>query len=402
MSLNSEYLVVGGGVVGLSVARELKLRYPDSVVVVLEKEDGVSKHASGRNSGVIHAGFYYSPDSLKAKLTLQGNESMKDFCTEKGLPIVRCGKVVVARKEEDKKAIQGLFERGLENGVDVELIDERRLYDLEPLAQTLDIALWSPNTAVADPLSVSRAIAMELEGLGVEVITSEEVKKIHDGRLETKAGNIYRFRHLVNCAGLYADRIAHAMGFGGKYSMIPFLGLYFYAPALTGTLQRHIYPAPDPRNPFLGVHFTRTTKDELKVGPTAIPVLSREQYGIFEGFKTSEFAEILKLYPKFAFSKHHDVWSLVKSELPKISRTHLLKKASLLTDRIDVSKFIKRGTPGIRAQLFDIQRGRLEMDFVIEGDAQSTHVLNAVSPGWTTCFSFAKHVVDDMESRVKF
>jgi L-2-hydroxyglutarate oxidase LhgO len=183
--------------------------------------------------------------------------------------------------------------------------------------------------------------------------------------------------------------------------MIPFIGLYFYAPELKGTLQRHIYPTPDPRNPFLGVHFTKTAHGDVKVGPTAIPILSREQYGFFEGLKANELLGILANYPRFIGSKHHDVWSLVKTELPKLSRKHLLRQASKLSSKVDVSKFTVPGKPGIRAQLFDKREARLEMDFVIEGDANSTHVLNAVSPGWTSCFSFAEYVVTDMELRQK-
>jgi L-2-hydroxyglutarate oxidase LhgO len=151
----------------------------------------------------------------------------------------------------------------------------------------------------------------------------------------------------------------------------------------------------------LGVHFTRTAAGDVKVGPTAIPILSREQYGLFEGFSFSEFFAILANYPKFIMSEHHDVWSLMKTELPKLSRQHLLKQATKLSSKIDVSKFTVAGKPGIRAQLFDKSQGKLEMDFVIEGDARSTQVLNAVSPGWTSCFSFAEYVVDDLESRVR-
>jgi L-2-hydroxyglutarate oxidase LhgO len=149
------------------------------------------------------------------------------------------------------------------------------------------------------------------------------------------------------------------------------------------------------------VHFTKTASGDVKVGPTAIPVLSREQYGLFDGLKLNEMLGILANYPRFIASKHHDVWSLVKTELPKLSRTHLLGEAAKLSSKIDVSKFTVAGKPGIRAQLFDKTEGKLEMDFVIEGDEDSTQVLNAVSPGWTSCFSFAEYVVNDMETRLK-
>ena len=397
----ADYLIIGGGVVGLAIAKEIKGRFPSSTVAVLEKEPAVALHASGRNSGVLHAGFYYSPESLKAKLTRDGNERMRNFCIENGLPLLETGKVVVARRQEDVPVLSELHRRGVANGVDVELVDPDRLAILEPLAETIDLALWSPRTAVADPAAVALALESNLRKAGVDFYFNQQVSKIKSHSLTTKNGDTFEFGHLVNAAGLYSDVMAKELGFGERYSMIPFIGLYFYAPALKGTLERHIYPTPDPRNPFLGVHFTKTAHGDVKVGPTAIPILSREQYGFFEGLKASELLGILANYPRFIGSKHHDVWSLVKTELPKLSRKHLLGQAAKLTSKIDVSKFTVPGKPGIRAQLFDKREAKLEMDFVIEGDENSTHVLNAVSPGWTSCFSFAEYVVDDMEHRQK-
>jgi (S)-2-hydroxyglutarate dehydrogenase len=326
---------------------------------------------------------------------------MRNFCIENGLPLLETGKVVVARRQEDVPVLSELHRRGVANGVDVELVDPDRLAILEPLAETIDLALWSPRTAVADPAAVALALESNLRKAGVDFYFNQQVSKIKSHSLTTKNGDTFEFGHLVNAAGLYSDVMAKELGFGERYSMIPFIGLYFYAPALKGTLERHIYPTPDPRNPFLGVHFTKTAHGDVKVGPTAIPILSREQYGFFEGLKASELLGILANYPRFIGSKHHDVWSLVKTELPKLSRKHLLGQAAKLTSKIDVSKFTVPGKPGIRAQLFDKREAKLEMDFVIEGDENSTHVLNAVSPGWTSCFSFAEYVVDDMELRQK-
>ena len=401
MTSKPDYLIIGGGVVGLAIAMELRKRSPKASIAVLEKESAVALHASGRNSGVLHAGFYYSPESLKAKLTRDGNERMRSFCIQNNLPLIETGKVVVAQRPEDVAALSELHRRGVANGVNVELVDANRLATLEPLAETIDLALWSPRTAVADPAAVGIALEDNLRRDGVEFFFNQEVSKIRPGSLTTKSGDRFEYGHLINAAGLYSDVMAKELGFGERYSMIPFIGLYFYAPELNGTLQRHIYPTPDPRNPFLGVHFTKTAHGDVKVGPTAIPILSREQYGFFEGLKANELLGILANYPRFIGSKHHDVWSLVKTELPKLSRKHLLRQASKLSSKVDVSKFTVPGKPGIRAQLFDKREAMLEMDFVIEGDANSTHVLNAVSPGWTSCFSFAEYVVNDMELRQK-
>lgn len=393
-----DYLIVGAGIVGLAMADAILQKKPSSSICVIDKEASVGKHASGRNSGVIHAGFYYSPDSLKAKLTRDGNLRMRQFCQANNLKLDTCGKVVVAQHHSDIPSLKVLFERGTANGVSVELIDEQKLSSIEPLATTTEIALWSPNTAVADPLEVSEKLHSLLTARGVTFLWGTKLLTAGKDCVQTSNGSI-GFGHLINSAGLYSDKIAGLFGFGEKYSMIPFIGLYFYAPKLHGSLARHIYPTPDSRNPFLGVHYTRTAHGDVKVGPTAIPVLSREQYGLFEGFSAHEFVEILSNYPKFLFSKHHDTFNLIATELPKLSRSYLLSKAKKLAPAIETSLFDKPGKPGIRAQLFDKSQGKLEMDFVIEGDQNSTHILNAVSPGWTSCFSFAEYVVEGMQSR---
>ncbi len=394
-----EYVVLGAGVVGISIAIELRTRFPHSSVLVLDKEPSDSQHASGRNSGVLHAGFYYSPDSLKAKLTVDGNRRLKEFCQAEGVPVVTCGKVVVAQSDEQVPLLVELKRRGDANGVELELVDEGELVKLEPLAETKELALWSPNTAVSNPQLVSKALRGKAERLGVAFEFDSQVVSLESKSAVTSRGQRIGFDHFVNAAGLYSDKIAQMQGYGLKYSMMPFIGLYHYAPDLKGTLKRHIYPTPDPRNPFLGVHFTRTVDGSVKVGPTAIPLLSREQYSLLEGLNAREFVDIIANYPKFMSSGHHDVWSLVRTELPKLSRRHLLGEARKLSSKIDVSKFKVYGKPGIRAQLFDRVLGKLEMDFIVEGDDVSTHVLNAVSPGWTTCLSFAEYVVDGIAAR---
>ena len=400
-TLKADYLVIGAGVVGLAIALELKKRNPDARVLIVEKEEGAGLHASGRNSGVVHAGFYYSPDSLKAQLTVDGNASMKEYCLRNGLKLVTCGKVVVAQDETQVGEIEKLFHRGQANGVQLEVVNESVLRKIEPMAKTTKVALWSPNTAVADPSEVTQQLLVDLRSCGVEILYSNEVVKIEEQMVESSGGHKISFGHLINASGLYADRLAKLQGFGSSYSMLPFIGLYLYAPKLRGVLGSHIYPTPDPRNPFLGAHLTRTAADEVKIGPTAIPIVGREQYSFFEKIKLGEVLESLANYPKFLFSKHHDAWSLVRTELPKISAAYLRSRVAPIVQGLDLSQFTKRGRPGIRAQLFDLNQKKLEMDFVVEGNATSTHVLNAVSPGWTTCFSFACYVVDGIENRQK-
>ena len=394
----TDFVIIGSGVIGVSIGAELLRRDPKRRVVILDKEVSAGLHASGRNSGVIHAGFYYSPDSLKARLTREGNSQLREFALSRGLSIRNTGKVVVAQSSEDVQKIHDLHARGIANAVDVEVVSESDLHRLEPMAKTHEVALWSPNTGVGDPMEFMNEFTKEFLELGGEISYGTLVSGFSGNRLETSKGEIHA-GHIINASGLYADKIAEMFGFGSRYTMLPFLGLYIYAPKLKGTLSRHIYPTPDPRNPFLGVHLTTTVDGLVKVGPTAIPVLSREQYSLKSGFNSKEFFQILGTYPKFALSPHHDVLSLLRTELPKLSRGVLVRQAKKLAPSIKLEDFTQVGKPGIRAQLFDVQEKKLEMDFVVEGDANSTHVLNAVSPAWTSCISFSKFVVDQMQEK---
>lgn len=398
MNKISDFLIIGAGVVGVCIGTEILRRNPKARVTILEKEASVGQHASGRNSGVIHAGFYYSPDSLKARLTRDGNARLREFAKSRGLRIQNTGKVVVAQNAKDVPKIHDLYSRGVANGVEVEVVSSSQLKEIEPLAKTHEIALWSPHTGVGDPMQFMNEFTKEFLELGGEISYGTSVERLSATMVGTSRGSFHS-GHIINASGLYADKIASMFGFGSRYTMLPFLGLYIYAPGLKGTLKRHIYPTPDPRNPFLGVHLTTTVDGSVKVGPTAIPVLSREQYSLTSGFNAREFFEILRTYPKFALSPHHDVLSLLRTELPKLSRRVLVRQAKKLAPSIKLEDFTQVGKPGIRAQLFDLKERRLEMDFVVEGDAQSTHVLNAVSPAWTSCISFSKFVVDQMQEK---
>lgn len=400
MNSSSDFVVIGGGIVGLSIARAVKSRWVDAKVLVLEKEQDSVRHGSGRNSGVLHAGFYYSPDSLKARLTRDGNRLLKEFCSERRLPIRECGKVVVTTHEGQLEALDELYRRGIANGVDLELIDENQLSILEPMARTHHRALWSPNTAVADPSVVTQTMAEAALAEGVVIRYGETVLST-DGSSITTNRETMTAGHIINAAGLYADKVAEKSGFADDFVMLPFIGLYAYAPSLKGRLTRHVYPVPDPRNPFLGVHATVTVDGSVKIGPTAIPALSREAYRALRDIDIRELSEILQTFPKFLLSPHHNVGSLLRTELPKYSRSWLVHEARKLVPDLRRRHFTVKGRPGIRAQLFDLKNRRLEMDFVVRGDHHSTHVLNAVSPAWTGSFAFAKYVVDDIENRLQ-
>jgi L-2-hydroxyglutarate oxidase len=390
---SADLVVIGAGVVGLALANRWLEVNPSDSVLVLEKENDLGLHASGRNSGVLHAGFYYAPDTLKAQLTRDGNRMLREFCTEMGVQVKNTGKVVVTTSADQLPALETLYSRGVANGVELERIDEKQLHELEPLARTFSTALWSPSTGVADPVEVVIALASRVRDRGGEILLGAQVSGAIPGAATLKNSEEISCGHLINAAGLYADTVAHWFGVGMDYRMLPFKGLYWYGNWPTDRLKRHIYPVPDSRNPFLGVHLTVTVNGRAKIGPTAIPSLWREDYGVVSGFSAKELGGVARSFPRFLASKEHDVLGLIRTELPKYSQKHLVNQAKALAPSVQPRDFKEKGRPGVRAQLLHVPTGKLEMDFVVESGAQSTHILNAVSPAWTSSLAFAKHVV---------
>ena len=388
-----DFLVVGGGVVGLSIAREFKRRVPDASIAVIDKEDGPSRHASGRNSGVLHAGFYYAADSLKARFTRAGNLAWTRYCRERSLPLRACGKLVVASRPEDLPVLEELLKRGRVNGVPVESVDEKAAREIEPRAKTLERALFSPSTSVVDPAACLAALAADAALEGVELRWNTPYLG-REGRIVKTSRGPIEAGFVVNAAGLYADRVARDFGFSRRYRILPFKGLYLYSDEPADAFRAHVYPVPDIRNPFLGVHFTVTVDGRVKIGPTAIPALWRENYGGLAGFSASELAEIVFRQAGLFLGAGFDFRRLAWEEIQKNSRSVMVSLAARLARGVKPSDYRRWGKPGIRAQLVDVEKRTLVMDFVLEGDAASMHVLNAVSPGFTCAMPFAAHVCD--------
>lgn len=394
---STDFLILGGGIIGICVARELKRRFPDTDVTLLEKEATCGLHASGRNSGVIHAGFYYSANSLKAKLTRAGNQAMTAYCEAKKIPLNRCGKLVVAKNQDDLPQLDELLRRGQANGVRLESLTEEEARKIEPRVKTYQRAIFSPTTTSADPQRVIEEMTRDAKQEGITIRNGAPYLRIRKGLVITPQGS-FSARHVVNAGGLYADKIALDFGFSEKYRILPFKGLYLYSDEPPGSFRTNIYPVPDLRNPFLGVHFTVKEDGRAKIGPTAIPALWREQYRGFDNFKFGEFIEVLFREAGLMLSSTFDFQKLALEEVQKCSRTRLVALASKLAHAVRPEHYRRWGEPGIRAQLLDIKNRKLEMDFVIEGDAHSTHLLNAVSPGWTCSIPFARHTVDQIET----
>lgn len=398
--MTSDFLVIGGGIIGISVARELKRRYADAQVSVIEKESRLGEHASGRNSGVLHAGFYYTADSLKARFTRDGNAELTQYCEEQGIPLNRCGKLVVAQNEAELASLDELKRRGNANGVRLEEVDERGAREIEPRAITFGRALFSPNTASVNPVEVLRSMERQARAEGIAVHYGVRyVKRLADGVRTTRGDHMAGY--VVNAAGLYADRVAREFGFSRQYCILPFKGLYLYSDEPAGAIRTNIYPVPDLRHPFLGVHFTITADRHIKIGPTAIPAFWREQYQGLRNFRLAEFTDIVMRQMGLLLSSGFDFFKLAWEEIRKYSRARMVALASALANGVKREHYRQWGRPGIRAQLLNVETRKLEMDFVLEGDSRSFHILNAVSPGFTCCLPFSRFVCDAIAAKLK-
>ncbi len=401
MARNCDFLIVGGGVIGLGVARELRREFPSATIAVIEKESRPGYHASGRNSGVIHAGFYYTADSLKARFTREGSALLHAYCEERKVPLNRCGKLVVAKDESEFGQLAILLDRARANGVRLETLTLKEAREIEPRLKAFgDKALWSQTTSSVDPLQVLEHFEKEARASGTEIFYDTAFLDRHDQSIITTT-ETFNPGYVVNCAGLYADKVAKAFGFSGQYAILPFKGYYLYSSEPHGALRTNVYPVPDLQNPFLGVHFTVTVAGQVKIGPTAIPALWREQYGFFERFKPAEFAEIALRQTSLLFHSSFDFRALAWREITKSSALQMAKLASALVEGVSPSHFKIWGKPGIRAQLMHVKKRKLEMDFIVEGDERSYHVLNSVSPAFTCSIPLSQYIVSDIRERMR-
>lgn len=375
----------------MALAKNIKLRWPDASIALLEKESEVAQHASGRNSGVLHAGFYYPSNSLKARLCVEGNRAMKDYCLERDLPLNSCGKLVVTHSLAEEPELEKLYQRGLANGVRLERLTAAQAQTIEPNAKSEGLALYSPDTATVNPALVCQTLKNELLAKGVQIALDTRYLFKRKNKIHTTKG-IYQPGFVINAAGLYADKIARDFGFAKQYTLLPFKGIYLGYSGADSVIQTHIYPVPDPRQPFLGVHFTKTVDGHVKIGPTAIPALWRENYRGLKNINFAEMAEIVWYESQLFVQNSFGFRELALSEIRKYSPGHFAKLAKRLVKEINPHQFKHFLKPGIRAQLLNTQSLELVQDFVLEGNQDSLHILNAVSPAFTCAFSFADYI----------
>jgi len=396
---NKEYdqVIIGAGIVGISLGLALLERDPNRKVLIIDKEEKPGVHASGRNSGVLHAGFYYSPDSLKAKFCRLGNLELRKFCKENNLQILETGKVVVCQDKQDVARLEELYRRGVANGVNIEILDSKDLGKIEPAAQTVDKFIWSPTTAVGNPKDVIKKLAEKFTKSGGSFSFNAQVQLIEKDNevlVKTKTA-IYSAKSIINSAGAYAADLAKQVNVGTEYVCLPFLGAYKKSKLLSVNPKRLVYPVPNPVNPFLGVHTTITLNSEIKIGPTAFPVIGKEQYKLTDGFNLKELTEFFTSTTALVKSDSVDLIGLAKEEALKLFKKPLLNRTRKLSNSLDSNTNWVKYPSGIRAQIINTKTKAIEMDYIVESDKNVVHILNAVSPGWTSAIPFAHWVVEN-------
>jgi L-2-hydroxyglutarate oxidase LhgO len=386
--------IIGGGIVGLAAGMELLVRYPSLRLVVLEKEHELARHQTGHNSGVIHSGIYYAPGSLKARACVSGKARLIQFCDEHDIPYYLCGKVIVATHEEELPRLEQLYQRGLANGVPgLEMIGPERLCELEPCVVGIK-ALYSPSTGIVDFVQVAKAYADELTTHGGEILTDSQVTAINqrNGQYHlVTASRLVEARYVISCAGLYADRVAQMTGASPTPEIVPFRGDYYILrPERSEMVRGLIYPVPDPRFPFLGVHFTRRVNGEVWLGPNAVLAFAREGYhrldfnarDLFETLSYGGFQKLARTYWRVGLEEMYRDFS--KKAFLKSLQRYLpdLRLADLLP-----------GPSGVRAQAL-ASNGALVDDFIVDQQAGMLHVRNAPSPAATSSLAIAEMIVD--------
>ena len=384
--------IIGGGITGLAVAYRLLQRWPAAKVTVFEKESAVGQHQSGHNSGVLHAGLYYRPGSLKAQLAVSGIRRMKAFCQQHGIAHEICGKLVVAVTPEERSRLQELERRGRANGLQgLRWLDAAAMREIEPHVAGL-AALHVPEEGIVDYPAVCRQLESLIVTAGGQVEKNAEVRRID------RAPSGWRIRdrevaYLINCAGLHCDRVLALTGERPSTRIIPFRGEYFRLAAEAEGLVRHlIYPVPDPKFPFLGVHFTRMIQGGVECGPNAVLATCREGYSITD-FRAADVAETLRFPGFWRFLRRYPaMWTY---ELRRsLSRAEFCRSLQRLVPAIE-ERHLRAGFAGVRAQAMTPE-GTLVEDFAIVQRPGAIHLLNAPSPGATAALAIADYLLDQI------
>lgn len=392
-----DIVVVGAGILGLATARELLLRHPSLRLLVVEKESEVAEHQTGHNSGVLHSGLYYLPGSLKARLCRSGKALIEQYAEEHEIAVDRCGKLIIATKSEELPALEELHRRGTTNGVpELQMLGPAGLRDIEPHAIGVR-ALWSPSTAIVDFRAVAHAMAADIVDSGGQIRLNFEISTItrEPGRLLLGTGlDTVACRNVIACAGLQADRLSSMTGSRTEETMVPFRGSYYVlAPSARNLVRGLIYPVPDPRFPFLGIHLTRRIDGEVLAGPNAVLAYRREGYRRRD-LRISEVRSVLADPGFRKLARRHWKMGLAETwrDWDKLAFTRAVRRFVPELRAHD----LLRGPSGVRAQAIDPD-GSLVDDFRIGSERTIMHVRNAPSPAATASVAIARHLVDQAE-----
>lgn len=391
-----DFVIIGAGILGLTLARQLRLANPQAKILIVEKEHTIGLHASGRNSGILHAGIYYNSDSLKAKFCLEGMRAMTEYCLENNLSISQIGKIILPTNPAEEKVAENLFLRAKANGATVQMLNRSELQKLEPLANSkANLAIFSPKTSVVAPQEILQHIYNWLLLKKVEFsFTSNCVDFFPKQQKIIIKNQQISYGHLYNTAGLYADKVARACDLDASYTMIPFKGMYYEVKKSANIKINHlIYPVPDLNVPFLGVHFTKSIDEKIYIGPTAVPVLGREHYSGLKGIKLRESLEVFAQLGLQYLTNKQGFRNYAHQEIPRFLKSRFVAAAQAMLPSISAEDLIKSKKVGIRAQLFDKNKKELVMDFLIAKTTNETHILNAVSPAFTSSFALAKNIL---------
>ncbi|MEI5677058.1 MULTISPECIES: L-2-hydroxyglutarate oxidase [unclassified Mesorhizobium] len=386
-----DFCVIGGGIVGLATARELLALRPQASLLLIEKEDTVGKHQTGHNSGVIHAGIYYTPGSLKARLCIEGARATKEFCDEHAIRYDTCGKLIVATNALEMTRADALYERATSNGLSLRRVGEGELKELEPHIAGVG-ALLSPETAIVDYREICRKMLSLLQAAGATIHFGRAVDRIKETGSVVEIGSkgeTWQTRQLVCCAGLQSDRLARMAGADIAYKIVPFRGEYFQLPPRLNRIVNHlIYPVPDPDLPFLGIHLTRMIDGSVTLGPNAVLGLSREGYPKFS--INARDAVGMLTFPGFwklvARHRSHAIHELANS----LSKRGYLEECRKYCPELELADLMPYPA-GIRAQAVT-SSGEAVHDFLFAETARSLHVGNAPSPAATSAIPIGRMI----------
>ena len=385
-------VIIGAGIIGLATARAVARRLPDAHITILEKSEKIAAHQSGHNSGVLHSGIYYTPGSMRAKTCHAGLQMMESYCDENHIPWKRCGKVIVATREDELPRLEMLHKRGLENGVPCSKITPSEIKEHEPHVRGI-AGLHVESTGIVDYVAVCQSLASETSRHG-KILLNQHVKKIesHGNYATVTTGDdAFEADLVIACCGLQADRMARLSGAATSVRILPFRGEYWkLRPAAAAMVRGLVYPVPDPAMPFLGVHFTRTIHDEVEAGPSAVPALSREGYR-WRDINLMDTAEAALSLRSWKLAARW--WKNGASEIHRsLSKKQALRSMKHLLPNLTLDD-IERSPAGVRAQAVDAA-GNLVDDFLIKMDGPVVHVLNAPSPAATASLAIADLIVD--------